>query len=48
LTVYSFIDGIMNKIKKTGGVFEIFIVNRKFQFDLTNIIIDEKFKNNNI
>jgi hypothetical protein len=44
LTVFSITEGI----KKTGGVFEIFSVNWKFQFDFTDEITDKIFKNNNI
>ena len=46
--VYSFIDIIMNEIKKTRVVLEIFSANWKFEFDLIERITDEKFNYNNI
>jgi hypothetical protein len=49
LIVYSVTDGIIDEIKKKiGGVFGIFSVNKKFQFDFIDKITNKISMNNNI
>jgi hypothetical protein len=44
LTIYYFINGITNGMKKSGGVLEIFSAEWKFQRNFTNGIIDDYLK----